>query len=27
MAEGFGSRLMDRIEAMIPDAVAEHFGR
>jgi len=27
MAEGFGTRLMDRIEAMIPDAVAEHFGK
>ena len=27
MAEGFGSRLMDRIEAMIPDALAEHFGK
>jgi hypothetical protein len=27
MAEGFGSRLMDRIEAMVPDAIAEHFGR
>jgi len=27
MAEGFGTRLMDRIEAIIPDAVAEHFGR
>jgi hypothetical protein len=25
-AERFGTRLMDRIEAMIPDAVAEHFG-
>lgn len=24
-AEGFGRRLMDRIESMIPDAVAEHF--
>jgi len=27
MAEGFGTRLMDRIETMIPDAVAEHFGK
>jgi len=27
MAEGFGTRLMDRIEAMIPDAVADHFGK
>jgi len=27
MAEGFGTRLMDRIEGMIPDAVAEHFGK
>jgi hypothetical protein len=26
-AEGFGRRLMERIESMIPDAVAEHFGR
>jgi len=27
MAEGFGTRLMDRVEAMIPDAVAEHFSK
>jgi hypothetical protein len=27
MAESFGTRLMDRIEDMIPDAVAEHFGK
>jgi len=27
MAEKFGTRLMDRMEAMIPDAVAEHFGK
>lgn len=27
MAEGFGTRLMERIEGMIPDAVAEHFGK
>ena len=27
MAEGFGSRMMNRIEALIPDAVAEHFGK
>jgi len=27
MAEGFGSRLMDRIEALIPDAVSDHFGK
>lgn len=26
-AEGFGRRLMERFESMIPDAVAEHFGR
>jgi hypothetical protein len=26
-AEGFGRRLMDRIESMIPDALAEHFGK
>jgi len=26
-AEGVGRRLMDRIEAMIPDALAEHFGK
>jgi len=26
-AEGFGRRLMERIEGMIPDAVSEHFGR
>lgn len=26
-AEGFGRRLMDRIEAMVPDALAEHFGK
>jgi len=26
-AERFGSRLMDRIEAIIPDAVPEHFGK
>jgi hypothetical protein len=25
-AEGFGRRLMDRIESLIPDALAEHFG-
>lgn len=25
--EGFGRRLMERIESMIPDAMAEHFGR
>jgi ElaB/YqjD/DUF883 family membrane-anchored ribosome-binding protein len=27
MAEGFGSRLMDRIEALVPDAVADHFSK
>jgi hypothetical protein len=27
MAEGFGRRLMDRIESMIPDALAEHFAK
>jgi hypothetical protein len=27
VAEGFGTRLMDRIESLIPDAVAEHIGR
>jgi len=26
-AEGFGRRLMDRIESMIPDALTEHFTR
>jgi len=26
-AEGVGRRLMDRIESMIPDALAEHFGK
>lgn len=26
-AEGVGRRLMDRIEAVIPDALAEHFGK
>jgi hypothetical protein len=26
-AEGFGRRLMDRIEGMIPDALAEHFAK
>jgi hypothetical protein len=26
-AEGFGRRLMDRIESLIPDALAEHFGK
>ena len=26
-AEGVGRRLIDRIEAMIPDALAEHFGK
>lgn len=27
MAEGFGSRLMERIESMVPDALAEHFNK
>ena len=26
-AEGLGRRMMDRIEAMIPEALAEHFGK
>jgi len=26
-AEKFGTRLMDRIEALIPDAVSEHFSK
>jgi hypothetical protein len=26
-AEGFGRRLMDRIESLIPDALSEHFGK
>jgi len=26
-AEGIGRRLIDRIEAMIPDALSEHFGK
>jgi hypothetical protein len=26
-AERFGTRLMDRIEALIPDAVSEHFSK
>jgi|SRR3954453_3668411 len=26
-AEGVGRRLIDRIESMIPDALAEHFSR
>jgi hypothetical protein len=26
-AEGFGRRLMDRIESMIPDALADHFSK
>ncbi len=26
MAEGLGRRMLDRIEGMIPAAVAEHFG-
>jgi hypothetical protein len=26
-AEGVGRRLMDRIEAMVPEALAEHFGK
>jgi hypothetical protein len=26
-AEKFGARLMDRIEALIPDAVTEHFSK
>jgi hypothetical protein len=27
MAEGFGTRLMNRIEALVPDAIADHFGK
>ena len=27
MAEGLGSRLMERIEAMVPDTLAEHFNK
>jgi hypothetical protein len=27
MAEGFGKRLMERFEGMIPEAIAEHFAR
>src|SRR5262245_38005753 len=26
-AEGFGKRLMERIEGLIPDALAEHFSK
>jgi len=26
-AEGFGRRLMERIESMIPDALSDHFSR
>ena len=26
-AEGFGRRLMDRIESMIPEALSDHFGK
>jgi hypothetical protein len=26
-AEGFGRRLMERIESMVPDALSEHFGK
>jgi hypothetical protein len=27
MAEGLGHRLMERIESMIPEAIAQHIGR
>jgi len=27
MAEGFGRRLMERIENMIPDALSDHFSK
>jgi hypothetical protein len=27
MAEGFGRKLMDRVERMMPEALAEHLGR
>lgn len=27
MAEGFGRRIMDRIENLIPEALAEHFSK
>jgi sugar (pentulose or hexulose) kinase len=26
-AEGFGRRLMERIESMVPDALSEHFSK
>jgi hypothetical protein len=26
-AEGFGRRLMDRLEGMIPETIAEHFAK
>jgi len=26
-AEGFGRRLMERIESMIPDALSDHFSK
>jgi len=26
-AEGFGRRLMDRLEGMLPDALSEHFSK
>jgi hypothetical protein len=26
-AEGFGRRLMDRIESLIPNALSDHFGK
>lgn len=26
-AEGFGRKLMDRLEGMIPDTIAEHFAK
>jgi hypothetical protein len=26
-AEGFGRRLMDRLEGLIPDTIAEHFAK
>jgi hypothetical protein len=27
MAEGLGRKIMDRVERMMPEAIAEHFGR
>jgi hypothetical protein len=27
MGDGFGRKIMDRVERMLPEALAEHFGR